>query len=264
VTGKLVSAAAKRALVTGAGAGLGREVALQLAGRGCAVAVLDIDAKGAEETVRLCADRGAEAFAIVADLAGEGAPDDAVDRVGAAWGGIDILINNAGYGGIEPFLKMTAGLWQKTLALNVTALALACAAAGRLMSAQRSGRIVNVTSPASRMALPDYTAYAASKAAVDAITRAAALALAPFGVLVNSIAPGMMDTGMQRLTEAKLAGIEGRDDLQAFLDERTRRVPLGRRAEPAEVAAGVIWLALDAPDYVTAERLNLSGGLDKD
>jgi NAD(P)-dependent dehydrogenase (short-subunit alcohol dehydrogenase family) len=69
---------------------------------------------------------------------------------------------------------------------------------------------------------------------------------------------------MQRTTEADLARIEGRSDLQAFLDERTRRVPLGRRAETAEVAAGVIWLAIDAPDYITAERLNLSGGLDKD
>ena len=159
---------------------------------------------------------------------------------------------------------MTAALWNRTLALNVTALALATAAAGRVMQKQRSGRIVNVTSPASRMALPNYTAYAASKAAVDAITRAAAVALAPFGVLVNSVAPGMMDTDMQRVTEAELARLEGRNDLQAFLDERTRRVPLGRRVEPAEVAAGIVWLALDAPDYVTAERLNLSGGLDKD
>ena len=83
-------------------------------------------------------------------------------------------------------------------------------------------------------------------------------------MLVNSLAPGMMDTEMQRSTEADLARLEGRNDLQAFLDERTRRVPLGRRVEPAEVAAGVVWLALDAPDYVTAERLNLSGGLDKD
>jgi len=73
-----------------------------------------------------------------------------------------------------------------------------------------------------------------------------------------------MDTEMQRSTEAELARIQGRNDLQAFLDERTSRVPLGRRVEPADVAAGVLWLALDAPDYVTAERLNLSGGLDKD
>jgi 3-oxoacyl-[acyl-carrier protein] reductase len=254
----------RRALVTGAGGGLGREVAVQLARRGCAIAALDLNPEGAEATANLCREAGGEVVVIVDDLTRADAPESAIKTVVEAWAGLDILVNNAGHGGIEPFLGMTAALWNKTLSLNVTALALACAAAGRVMREQRSGRIVNVTSPASRMALPNYTAYAASKAGVDAITRAAAVALAPFGVLVNSVAPGMMDTDMQRITEAELARIEGRTDLQAFLDERTRRIPLGRRAEIAEVAAGVVWLCLDAPDYVTAERLNLSGALDKD
>ena len=252
------------ALITGAGAGLGREVAVLLAARGLRLALLDINENAARETQALCEAGGAEVLCVVDDLTREGAPEAAVDAVTAKWRRLDVLVNNAGYGGIEPFLAMSAKLWNRTLALNVTALALLTAAAGRVMSAQRSGRIVNVTSPASRMALPNYTAYAASKAGVDAVTRAAAIALAPFGVLVNSIAPGMMDTEMQRSTEADLARLEGRNDLQAFLDERTRRVPLGRRVEPAEVAAGVVWLALDAPAYVTAERLNLSGGLDRD
>jgi len=254
----------KSALVTGAGGGLGREVAVQLSRRGCAVAVLDIKLETVEATADLCRGAGAEALKVVDDLTRAGASEDAVNAVTGAWGRLDILVNNAGYGAIEPFLAMTAALWHKTLSLNVTALALACAAAGRVMRDQRSGRIVNITSPASRMALPNYTAYAASKAGVDAITRAAAVALAPFGVLVNSVAPGMMDTEMQRITEAELARVEGRSDLQAFLDERTRRIPLGRRAEIAEVAAGVVWLCLDAPDYIAAERLNLSGALDKD
>ena len=81
------------------------------------------------------------------------------------------------------------------------------------------------------MALPNYLAYAASKAGVDAVTRAAAVALAPFGVRVNSVAPGMMDTAMQSITERQLAAIEGRDDVAAFLDERTRRIPIGRRTD---------------------------------
>jgi NAD(P)-dependent dehydrogenase (short-subunit alcohol dehydrogenase family) len=260
----IAATAPKSALVTGAGGGLGREIALQLSARGVAVLILDLNRKGADETAALCRQAGGDAVALIDDLTREGAAEDAVGRAVQRWGRLDILVNNAGYGGIEPFLGMTAELWNRTLALNVTALALASAAAGRVMRDQRSGRIINITSPASRMALPSYTAYAASKAGVDAITRSAAVALAPFGVFVNSVAPGMMDTEMQRVTEADLARLEGREDLQAFLDERTRRVPLGRRVEPAEVAAGVVWLALDAPDYVTAERLNLSGGLDKD
>jgi NAD(P)-dependent dehydrogenase (short-subunit alcohol dehydrogenase family) len=254
----------KRALVTGVGAGMGREIAVQLAQHGCRLGLVDIDPKGTAQTATLCRDLGVEVEEIIGDFTLEGAPERAVDLLKARWGGLDILVNNAGYGVIEPFLGMTYKSWQRTLSLNVMALALACAAAGRVMQEQRSGRIVNITSPASRMALPDYTAYAASKAGVDSVTRAAAAALAPFGVLVNSLAPGMMDTEMQRSTEAELARVNGREDLQAFLDERTRRVPLGRRAEISEVAAAVVWLCLDAPAYMTAERLNMSGGMDKD
>jgi NAD(P)-dependent dehydrogenase (short-subunit alcohol dehydrogenase family) len=250
-------------LITGAGAGLGRRLAVLFAERGLAVALADISAAGLDQT-RALLPEGADAIAITSDLTADGAPAAAVEQAVAGFGRLDILVNNAGYGAIEPFLGMTAALWHKTLSINLVALAMMTAAAGEVMRGQRSGRIVNITSPASRMALPNYTAYAASKAGVDAVTRAAALALAPFGVLVNSLAPGMMDTEMQRSTELDLARIEGRNDVEAFLDERTRRVPLGRRAEIDEVAAGVLWLALDAPPYVTAERLNLSGGLDRD
>jgi NAD(P)-dependent dehydrogenase (short-subunit alcohol dehydrogenase family) len=250
--------------VTGSAGGLGREIAVQLSRKHCRVGLVDIDAKGTAATAQMCREAGAEVEEIVGDFTAEGAPEAAVDRLKAKWGGLDVLVNNAGYGGIQPFLGMTRKLWQRTLELNVIALAMACAAAGRVMKEQRSGRIVNITSPASRMALPDYAAYAASKAGVDSVTRAAAVALAPFGILVNSLAPGMMDTEMQRSTEAELARVNGRNDLQAFLDERTRRVPLGRRAEIEEIAAAVVWLCLDAPPYMTAERLNMSGGMDRD
>jgi 3-oxoacyl-[acyl-carrier protein] reductase len=254
----------KVALVTGAGGGLGREIAIQLARRGCRVAVLDINAAGADETARLCAGVGGDAFPIVTDLTKRNSAEDAVKQTSIDGARLDVLVNNAGYGAIEAFLDMTEALWERTLAVNVKALAMLTAAAGRVMRDQKSGRIINITSPASRMALPNYTAYAASKAAVDAITRAAAVALAPHGVLVNSVAPGMMDTEMQRSTELDLARIEGRSDIEAFLTERTNRIPLGRRVDCEVVAESVVWLALDAPDYITAERLNVSGGLDKD
>jgi NAD(P)-dependent dehydrogenase (short-subunit alcohol dehydrogenase family) len=254
----------KRALVTGAGGGLGRTVAIMLAERGCRVALADCDTQGLEATARSIAAFGAESISLACDLAAEGAPSRTIRGIVAAWGGLDVLVNNAGYGGIEPFFEMTEALWRKTLDINVVALAMLTSASGAVMMRQRAGRIINITSPASRMALPNYAAYAASKAAVDSITRAAAVALAPFDVLVNSVAPGMMDTEMQRRTEADLATLEGRTDLETFLAERTRRVPLGRRAEIAEVAATVVWLAVEAPPYVTAERLNASGGLDRD
>jgi NAD(P)-dependent dehydrogenase (short-subunit alcohol dehydrogenase family) len=250
-----------RAMITGAGSGLGRATALALAARGCALALVDIDL----ETTQSCAtDCGPAATVILQDLTTDSGPETSVTRAIDALGGLDIVINNAGYGAGEDFFALSARTWDRTLDLNLKAVALICAAAGRHMRAQRHGRIVNITSPASRMALPNYLAYAASKAGVDAVTRAAAVALAPYGVTVNSVAPGMMDTPMQRITEQQLAALEGRNDLDVFLAERTRRIPLGRRTDCATIAKTVVWLALDAPDYITAERLNASGGLDKD
>jgi NAD(P)-dependent dehydrogenase (short-subunit alcohol dehydrogenase family) len=250
------------ALVTGAGGGLGRAVALALAARGCAVAALDIDGPAAEATAASAS--SGLVTPLVLDLTAPGSAELAVTESLEALGGLDIVINNAGWGVGEAFLDMTEASWDRTLALNLKAVALICSAAGRHMKERGSGRIVNVTSPASRMALPNYLAYAASKAGVDAVTRAAAVALAPFGVRVNSVAPGMMDTAMQVVTERQLAAIEGREDLTAFLDERTARIPIGRRTDVETVAGMIVWLALDAPEYITAERLNVSGGLDRD
>ena len=252
---------AATALVTGAGGGMGREIALILARRGVWVGIADLNVDGLKETA---ARIGSECLELAGDLTEEDAGERTVGAVLERWGQLDILINNAGYGVIEPFLDMTHKAWQRTLSINVAALALLTSAAGRAMQERRAGRIVNVTSPASRMALPNYAAYSASKAAVNSITRAAAVALAPYGILVNSVAPGMMDTEMQRSTEADMARLEKRTDIDDFLAERTKRIPLGRRAEVSEVAGAVVWLALDAPDYITAERLNISGGLDKD
>lgn len=253
----------RTALVTGGATGLGREVAIRLAARGVAVAVADIDEKKLDDTIAEIG--GAPTHLPIAiDLTSEGAAERVIGQCCDKWGHIDLLVNNAAYGGIEPFFDSTAAMWKRTLDINVTALLLLTVNVGRRMRDRRSGRIVNLTSPAARMALPNYAAYAASKAAVDSVTRAAAVALAPYGVLVNSVSPGMMNTDMQRITEARLAEVENRPDVEEFLEERTRRVPLGRRAEISEVADVVLWLLLDAPAYITAARLNASGGLDKD
>src|SRR4051794_31948946 len=261
VRGRHRRARMKTALVTGAAGGLGRAIALGLAARGCAVMVVDIDRAAGAEAARAC---GGESWFAHHDLLDPETPARMVDEAIRRRGALDILVNNAGFGTGEAFTEMTAAVWDRTLHLNLRAVALACSAAGKHMADRKTGRIVNITSPASRMALPAYTAYAASKAGVDAVTRAAAVALAPHGVRVNSIAPGMMDTPMQRSTEMIFARLEGRDDIDAFLAERTRRIPVGHRVECDEVAAAAIWLALDAPDYITAERLNVSGGLDRD
>src|SRR5260370_5184080 len=156
----------KRALVPGAGAGLGRALVVAVAVRGCAVALLDIDAAALAATRARIEAKAPEALDFESDLTREGTGAEVIDAIERAWGGLDILINNAGVGFIERFLEMTQATWEKTLAVNVVGLVTMTTAAGALMSRQGGGRIVNITSPASRMALPNYAAYAASKAAV--------------------------------------------------------------------------------------------------
>jgi NAD(P)-dependent dehydrogenase (short-subunit alcohol dehydrogenase family) len=248
------------ALVTGGARGLGAAVCRQLAARGEVVAVADLDGRGAEVVAKAC---GNAAFAVTVDLASADGPAWMVEETVRRAGRLDVLVNCAAVAPAEAFLDMTAEAWERALLVNVRAIALAMAAAGRVM-AQGSGRIVNVTSAAARMALPNYAAYAATKAAVDSLTRSAAVALAAKGIRVNSISPGMMDTPLQQETEAIFCGLDGRSDLEAYKAERTARIPVGRRSNPEEMAQAVVWLALDAPDYMTAERLNVSGGLDKD
>jgi len=126
---------------------------------------------------------------------------------------LDVLINCAAAAPAEAFLEMTAEAWELALRVNVRAVALAMAAAAREMTRNGGGRIVNVTSAAARMALPHYAAYAATKAAVDSLTRSAAVALAKQGIRVNSISPGMMDTPLQVRTEETFCRLEGRSDL---------------------------------------------------
>ena len=254
----------KTVLVTGAAQGLGREICLQLAARGWRTVVADLNKEAGKQCAEECHERGPDSVFIAVDLETAEGPARMVEAAVEHFGRLDVLVNCAAQAAAEAFLEMTARSWEQILLVNVRAIALSMAAAARHMIKQGGGRIINITSPASRMALPNYAAYAASKAAVDSLTRSAAVGLAAKNIQVNSVAPGMMDTPMQVKTEAALAVVEGQTDLKAFLAARTARIPAGRRVTCQEVAEGVIWLAADAPAYVTAERLNISGGLDKD
>jgi NAD(P)-dependent dehydrogenase (short-subunit alcohol dehydrogenase family) len=254
-------AAQRVILVTGGAQGLGAAVCQQMVARGWTVAVADVNEAGAQEVAVACGDA---AFAIGVDLARADGPGQMVEETVRRAGRLDVLVNCAAVAPAEAFLDMTAEAWQQALLVNVRAAALAMAAAARAMAAHGGGRIINATSAAARMALPNYAAYAATKAAVDSLTRSAAVALARHGIRVNSISPGMMDTPLQERTESVFCALEGRRDLAAFKAERTARIPLGRRSDPEEMAAMVVWLATEAPDYMTAARLNVTGGLDKD
>src|SRR5579884_3531519 len=133
--------------------------------------------------------------------------------------------------------------------------------AAQLMRKTGGGRIINITSPASYMGHAYYAAYAASKAAVDSITRSGAVALAEYNIRVNSLAPGRMDTKMQEATERKWAELAGLN-YEQLVESRTQSLPLRRRTTPEEIAEAVLFLAVDASDYMTGSRLNISGGLE--
>jgi NAD(P)-dependent dehydrogenase (short-subunit alcohol dehydrogenase family) len=250
--------------VTGGAQGLGHAVCRRMAKRGWAVAVVDVNAQKAFEVAQECERMGPMATPVVVDLGTAGGPQRMIDETVRAYGRIDALVNCAAFAPAEAFLEMTAEAWDRALSVNVRAVALSMAAAAREMKETGGGRIVNITSAAARMALPNYSAYAATKAAVDSLTRSAAVALAGHGIRVNSLSPGMMDTPLQMQTEETFCRLEGRTDLERFKAERTARIPLGRRTTPEEMAEVVEWLIVDAPDYMTAERMNVSGGLDKD
>ena len=228
----------RRALVTGAAGGLGREVAIQLAARRCAVAIADINAEGAAETARLVREKGAEAETIVDDFTREGAPEAAVEKVVARWGGIDILVNNAGYGVIEPFLDATYKSWTRTLALNVTALAMACKAAGRVMREQRSGRIINIGALGALKAGAGMGPDAASKSGVHRLTETLAAELKG-KVTVNAVLPSTIDTPANRRDMPKA-------DFSSWVT-------------PQELASVILFLASPEASAVTGALIPVSG-----
>ena len=253
----------KVVLITGAAQGLGRASAQAFAVRGARLALVDLNEALLTETAEELRGEGAECAAIAANIAASGVPHAIVRRAVETFGRIDILINNAAVSSVEALLDVTEPEWDKVFSVNVRALFFLLQATARVMKDSGGGRIVNISSPATRMTLTNYTSYATSKAAVDYITRTAAAALGPFGITVNAVAPGRMDTPMQQITEQANAAAAG-IDLQTYVQSRTVDIPMRRRTTPAEVAEGIVWLATQAASYVTANRLNISGGLELD
>jgi len=250
-------------LVTGAAQGLGKATSFAFGRRGAKVAMVDLNEPLLNDSVAELRDQGIECAGIVANIAESGAAQAIVESAIKHFGSLDILVNNAAVSSVEALLDVTEREWDKVFAVNVKALFFLLQAAARVMKEAGGGRIVNVSSPGTRMTLTNYTSYATSKAAVDYITRTAAANLGPYGITVNAIAPGRMDTPMQRITEESNAAAMG-VDLKSYIQSRTIDIPMRRRTTPEEVAEGIVWLATEAASYVTANRLNISGGLELD
>jgi NAD(P)-dependent dehydrogenase (short-subunit alcohol dehydrogenase family) len=245
-----MSLAGRTALVTGAGSGIGAAIAIQLAARGASVAVNDVDAATAERTVATIAAAGGSAAAFTADVTSEPEVRSMCERLRETFGALDILVNNAGILSTTPTAELGLAAWERTLAVNLTGAFNCCRAVLPAMQQRRYGKIINIASLAGESGgISVGVDYAASKGGLLALTRKLALEVAAFGINVNAIAPGTTSTPMVDAMPEQ--------DRTALL----AKIPLGRFATPADIAAAACFLAGDESSFITGATLDVNGGL---
>lgn len=241
----------KVALVTGAQQGIGRAIAVALARAGADVAINYLDDLPAAEAVAARVQAaGRRALLLRADLAQASVAESLVRQAVAGLGRLDILVNNAGVFPRVPFLQMTEQDWDHVLGVNLKATAFCAQAAARAMvDGGQGGAIISLASQAITGQSPNGAHYAASKGGVVSLTRALALELAPHRIRVNAIAPGLTDTAQPRYGHT-----------EADLQQRAQRIPLGRMAQPEEIAELAVFLASDRASFMTGQTLHANGG----
>lgn len=243
----------KVAIVTGGASGIGRAIALDLAKFGASVVIADMASESARKVVREIESAGGKAIAIKTDVTDSKDVERMAQQTSKKFGKIDILVNNAGVMGRCTVMDMKGNDLSKTLEVNLKGVFLGSQAVAKYMVEQRSGKIVNIgSSLSSRGSVCNLSGggadYCASKAAVQAFTRTLAMELAPCGINVNAVAPGITNTPMH-------VGLwEGAQLYYAS------SVPLGRLAEPEDIADVVLFLVTDAARYITGQTIHVNGG----
>lgn len=238
------------ALVTGASRGIGRACALGLARLGAdviAVARSQADLHHCVDEIQML---GRRAVAIPADLTRVDEIRRMADLAAAAFGRIDVLVNNAGINIVQDAVDVTEETWDRVLDTNLKGVFFCAQSIGKLMIAQRSGKIINMASTMSAVGFFQRAAYCASKAGVVGLTKVLAIEWAPYNVLVNAVAPTYI---MTALTAPLLEN-------RAFYEEVVRRIPLGRVGKPEDVVGAVCYLASDAANLVTGSTIYVDGG----
>lgn len=250
----LFSLEARVALVTGGAQGIGRAVGLTLASAGAAVVLADLKAQELKEVEAEIHGLGGHALSVVGDVTN---PDDVqrmVETTNHRFGPVDVLVNSAGMGREStPPQDLPLALWERILAVNLTGTFLMCQAVGRTMMERRSGSIINLASISGLVTNKGrhVTAYAASKGGVVMLTKALAAEWAPWGVRVNAIAPGYVETPLTESALADPVTLAGMVDM----------IPAQRIAKPVDIVGAAVYLASDASAYVTGHTLVVDGGL---
>jgi 2-hydroxycyclohexanecarboxyl-CoA dehydrogenase len=243
------------ALVSGGARGIGRAVALALGRAGMGVAIGDLLEEPADEVARELHGTGAKAVAVALDVTDGAAVSAGVARATDSLGGVDVLVNCAGWDEFKPFLETDEQFWRRVIAINYEgALRTTHAVLGGMMD-RGWGRIVNISSDAGRVGSAQEAVYAGAKAGVIAFTKTIARESARRGVTANAVCPGPTDTAL--LKELVQAG----PDSEHLLAALTRAVPMRRLGRPCEVAAAVAFLACEDAGYITGQTLSVSGGL---
>ena len=243
--------AGMRAILTGGASGIGHATVLALASAGAEVAVLDVDLAGAEGTCRKVVAAGGRAFALQASVADPESVEKAFAAMDERWGGVDLLINNAGVSGNRAALDIGDDEWRRIMGVNLDGVFFCSRAAGRRMVEQGRGSIVNVGSIYSLVAAPQRLSYCASKAAVAMLTKTLAIEWAADGVRVNCVAPGYVNTPLLQVLDA-----QGRIDLSAL----ERRTPQRRLGTPEDIAQAVVFLCEPRSAHITGQVLAVDGG----
>ncbi len=247
--GSWMSLKDKVSIVTGGGQGLGRAIGLTLAERGADIVIFDLNIESADKVAEEIQSTGRKALSLKVDVSKFSEVEMMVDRVLKEFGRIDILVNNAGISLVAFVEDMTEEDWDRVMTVNLKSVFLCSKAVMGTMKKQRSGRIVNLGSVAGKIGGFRTCAYSVSKAGIICFTKVLARELASFGITVNAVAPGMIDTEMAQ-------NISG-GDFSRYL----KSIPLGKIGSPEDVANTVAFLVSDEARYITGEIVDVNGGM---
>jgi 3-oxoacyl-[acyl-carrier protein] reductase len=246
---KIVKLKDKIAVVTGAGQGIGQAVAVLAAQEGARVALVERNEATGHETQLQITGQGGEARLILLDITGENAASEAIRQVMSAWGRVDILVNNAGFDRPGGIFKIRDEDWDAVLTVHLKAAMAFTREVVPFMKDRRYGRIVNLSSIYGKTGGKGEIAYATAKAGLIGLTKSVAKEVGKFGVCVNAVLPGLTATpAIQTMMAEK------------FKEEILSQTPLGRMAQPEEIAQAVIFLVSDEASYITGACLEVSGG----